>query len=168
MLFRSDILTYLQKEKSPAVIHRDIKPPNILLEDRRVYLADFGMSCHPGENTFLGGSPGFAAPEQLEANGYITPKVDVYGLGQTLLCLLTGQAPTSPAPMNIADLTTHQHLSPTSLASLQSLPFSSPGYSKAFALFTAMTVTCPDKRPDIDAVKEELSAIHREVVRSAS
>jgi serine/threonine protein kinase len=92
------ILDYLHSHQ-PPVIHRDIKPSNILLSDRsgnsfgQVYLIDFGavqIAEHGGTVTVVG-TYGYMAPEQF--GGRTTPASDLYGLGSTLLHLLTGVHP---------------------------------------------------------------------------
>ncbi|MCT7961303.1 serine/threonine protein kinase [Laspinema sp. D1] len=87
------ILVYLQN-RLPAVIHRDIKPENILVDEfMNVYLVDFGFA-HLGEgevavSSIVKGTLGFMPPEQL-FNRELTPASDLYGVGATLICLLTG------------------------------------------------------------------------------
>lgn len=87
------ILIYLQQH-NPHIIHRDIKPENILIdEELKVYLVDFGFA-KVGSNegiamsSLVSGTPGFMAPEQL-LNLPLTTATDLYGLGATLICLLT-------------------------------------------------------------------------------
>jgi hypothetical protein len=87
-----EILTYLQN-RVPAVIHRDIKPDNILVSDAiDVYLVDFGFARighgEVGVSSVVKGTLGFMPPEQL-FNRQLTPASDLYGLGITLICLLT-------------------------------------------------------------------------------
>ncbi len=87
-----EILVYLQQQ-IPPVIHRDIKPANILLdEDCNAYLIDFGFSRIGGEDvsgsSVVKGTPGFMPPEQLW--GRLTTASDLYSLGMTLICLLSG------------------------------------------------------------------------------
>jgi uncharacterized protein YjbI with pentapeptide repeats len=75
----------------PIVIHQNIKPENIIVntdEHLMVYLVDFGLYS-PGSSHPIAGSPGFIAPELL-AEGKLTPNSDIYSLGVTLICLLTG------------------------------------------------------------------------------
>lgn len=87
-----DILIYLQTQ-IPSIIHRDIKPENILVdEELNVYLIDFGLAHIGGNNlglsTVSAGTFGFMAPEQIY-NKKLTTAADLYGLGSTLICLVT-------------------------------------------------------------------------------
>ncbi len=86
-----EILVYLQS-KLPPILHRDIKPENILVDENiNVYLVDFGLATFGSRkvsvSSIFKGTPGFMAPEQI-----IRPTLssDLYGLGVTLICLLTG------------------------------------------------------------------------------
>jgi serine/threonine protein kinase len=94
-----NILKYLHG-RQPPVIHRDIKPSNILLTNRSgnsigdVYLVDFGsvQTIVRNNNTMtVVGSYGYMPPEQF--SGKATPASDLYGLGATLIYLVTGQHP---------------------------------------------------------------------------
>lgn len=87
-----EILVYLQKQK-PPIIHGDIKPENILVDDRlNAYLINFGSAQRGDGEIFtddMGGTAGFMSPEQ-ELNGTVSAASDLYNLGVTLMCLLTG------------------------------------------------------------------------------
>jgi len=95
------ILMYLH-EQNPPVIHRDIKPSNILLHSRsgnsagQVYLVDFGsvqnQAAKFGGTITVVGTYGYMAPEQF--GGRSVPASDLYGLGATLIYLVTGLHPT--------------------------------------------------------------------------
>ncbi len=93
-----EILVYLQNQL-PLVIHRDIKPENILLDnDLNVYLVDFGLARLGGgeatSSSVAAGTFGFMAPEQLY-NRQLSEATDLYGLGATLACLVTGTKSTA-------------------------------------------------------------------------
>ena len=94
------ILMYLHEQNQP-VIHRDIKPSNILLHSRsgnsagQVYLVDFGsvqnQAAKFGGTITVVGTYGYMAPEQF--SGRSVPASDLYGLGATLIDLVTGLHP---------------------------------------------------------------------------
>lgn len=92
-----DVLRYLHS-LAPPVIHRDIKPQNILRTDEgKIYLVDFGAVQAVYRNTlsFSGtfvGTFGYMSPEQF--SGQVKPASDLYALGATLAYVLTHRSPT--------------------------------------------------------------------------
>ncbi len=83
-----------------SIIHRDIKPGNLLrLPDRRVKVADLGLAKILTENSDVTGTgasmgtPHFLAPEQAQDARQVDHRADIYSLGLTLLYLLTGRKP---------------------------------------------------------------------------
>ena len=91
-----EVLIYLHELK-PPVIHRDIKPQNIILQpDHKIALVDFGAVQDTYRSTQVGGSTvvgtyGYMPPEQFR--GKAVPATDLYALGATILFLLTGRSP---------------------------------------------------------------------------
>lgn len=95
------VTSALQYMHARRVIHRDIKPMNLILTERTldspVKIADFGFAAidsdeirRPGR--FLCGTPGYIAPEVLTYRSYST-KVDMWSLGIVLYVLLSGYMP---------------------------------------------------------------------------
>ncbi len=79
----------LQYAHSQKIIHCDVKPANILInQNSKVLLTDFGIARHASQRT-TGGTPPYMAPEQFNGNR-LTAQTDIYGLGVTLYEMLSG------------------------------------------------------------------------------
>ena len=92
-LFR-DIAIGLLHAHGKGVLHCDLKPANVLLDqDQKPRLADFGQSRLSHEQTPALGTLFYMAPEQASLNAVPDVRWDVYALGCLLYCMLTGSPP---------------------------------------------------------------------------
>jgi serine/threonine protein kinase len=148
-----------------GVVHRDVKPSNVLVApDRRtggatdapwvpVVLADFGIAwtTSPGaaHDAVTSGTAGYVSPEQALGQA-VGPGADVYSLGLVLLECLTGERayPGDPLTSSLARL-----LAPVTVPERFGADW--------VRLLTAMTSTEPVARPAMPAVAAELRALRR-------
>ena len=136
----SPVASALDAAHAAGLVHRDVKPTNMLLDVRperpdHVYLSDFGLSrgmvssaTLTGLGMFLG-TPDYVAPEQIEGKP-VTGQTDQYALACAAFELLTGQAPFRRDEAN-AVIWSHLSVPPPSLTSLR--PGLPPGADQVFA-----------------------------------
>ncbi len=112
-----DVVDALAYAHARGVVHRDIKPDNILTSGMHALVTDFGVAkalsaaipIHGGTTTGMAiGTPAYMAPEQLAADPAADHRVDLYAIGLLAYELLTGKGPfagTSPQATLAAQLT---------------------------------------------------------------
>ena len=107
----AEVAEALAEAHRHGIIHRDVKPSNILLDtDGHAHLADFGIahSLEPDaerltQTGMVVGTPAYISPEQLSGTE-VGPRTDIFGLGSVLFEMLTGGPPfAAMAPLRLAE-----------------------------------------------------------------
>jgi tRNA A-37 threonylcarbamoyl transferase component Bud32/CheY-like chemotaxis protein len=118
------VASALDAAHAMGLIHRDVKPANVLIEGRTAFLTDFGLTKRTdGTHTELTragdvvGTIHYVAPEQIEG-GQVSARSDVYSLGCLLYHCLTGQVPYS-RDTDVAVIYAHLSEPPPKLTTLR-------------------------------------------------
>ena len=118
------VASALDAAHAEGLIHRDVKPANVLIEGRTAFLTDFGLTKRTdGTHTELTragdvvGTIHYVAPEQIEG-GRVSARSDVYSLGCLLYHCLTGQVPYS-RDTDVAVIYAHLSEPPPKLTALR-------------------------------------------------
>lgn len=152
----------LARAHQHGIVHRDVKPANILLIQRNdtddfVKLLDFGLARGPDDvaltsSNLLFGTPEYMAPEQVRGSA-IGAKADLYALGCVLFEMVTGRIPFEGAPTGLV----YMHLYDLPPRPSQLRPDISPELER---LILRLLSKSPELRPaNADEVAAELSNI---------
>ena len=138
----ADALSYAHRH---GVVHRDIKPDNVLLSDSHALVTDFGVakaldearqSSITGTGLALG-TPAYMAPEQAAADPHTDHRADIYALGVLAYEILAGRPPFT-GPSAQAVVAAHLAQAPIPIADLR--PNVPPGLA-------TLIMRCLEKRP---------------------
>jgi serine/threonine-protein kinase len=158
----------LSAAHAAGIVHRDVKPANVLLHGDDVTVVDFGIAAatqaagaaltEPGT---VVGTADYMAPEQAEG-AEVTPASDVYALGCLLTAALTGRPPfTGAHPLDV--LRQHAAAPPPGLAAqVPDIP------RDLDALVAAMLAKDPADRPSTAAVVQTLQALRHHLRAAAT
>jgi serine/threonine-protein kinase len=158
------VLSALSAAHRAGLVHRDVKPENILLSDDGVVkVADFGLAravesdAAATRTGLMMGTVAYCAPEQI-SKGHADPRSDVYSAGIVLFELLTGTPPyTGESAMNVAYQHVHSRV-PAPSSRVKGIP------TEVDELVVAATDSDPESRPaDAGAFLAEIADLRSEL-----
>ncbi len=149
----SEVVSALKYLNKHGIIHRDIKPDNIMISrEGRIVLVDFGLAKEQNQQTLsfegeMQGTPQFLSPEYINNDRKLTTKVDIYSLGMTLFYAVTGK--TAFSGNAVAVVNHHLNTPPPLVTEIN------PLISGRFALMVSkMVVKDPRKRCSLEELED--------------
>jgi serine/threonine protein kinase/Tfp pilus assembly protein PilF len=158
-----EVASALDYAHRQGVVHRDVKPANILMHDGSALVADFGigkaMTAASGAITQTGfalGTPAYMSPEQASADSDVDGRSDLYSLGCVLYEMLTGEQPfTGPTAQAVI---TKRFVAPVPhVQAMRDVPDQLDA-----AVTQAMSRTPVDRYPSVGEFAEALAMIQRD------
>jgi serine/threonine-protein kinase len=153
MRVSAEVAAALAAAHSDGLVHRDVKPANVMVTPAGAKVVDFGIAAAIGPAATHGddfevlGTPAYLAPERL-LNDAVEPACDVYALGVLLYQLLSGHSPWS-ADTTTQMLTAHIYIDPAPLPQLPEVP----------DYITALCNRCLSKDPTLRPSAREAAAL---------
>ena len=124
VLICAQVAAALTAAHARGIVHRDVKPGNVMVTSAGVKLVDFGISAAVGDmdgaDGRLLGTPAYLAPERIDG-GPVRPATDVYALGVLLYLSLAGRMPWQ-ASTTTQMLKAHYYVDPAPLPAVAGLP----------------------------------------------
>ena len=160
----------LQYVHDQQIVHRDVKPQNIILAENGIVLVDFGIARMLDEDEQQGtvgiGTPRFMAPEVF-AGGQVSPRSDVFSVAATLWTLIAGRPPVYADPTKLSSINSDvtPELERTIAAGLEMIPERRVASVAAFAkalgapLRTETGVSLAVSIDDTDASRTLMEAV---------
>jgi eukaryotic-like serine/threonine-protein kinase len=139
VLVGAQVAAALAAAHRDGIVHRDVKPANVMVSGAGVKLVDFGISAAVGaldeQDGRLLGTPAYLAPERI-AGSPVRPATDVYALGLLMYLALAGEMPWQASTVTQM-VKAHVYAKPAPLPSIPGLP----------AAVARLTARCLAKRP---------------------
>ncbi len=158
-----EVADALAKAHRAGIIHRDVKPDNILIADEHALVVDFGVARAVSDAapqsmlTGVGvtvGTPAYMAPEQVVADPTLDHRADLYSLGIVGYEMLTGHPPfTAGSPQQLLAAQVTQQPAPVSMGR----PDTPPGL--AAIVMKLLAKEPADRYPDADALVAQVESL---------
>jgi len=168
------LLKGLQDMHKSCILHRDIKPQNLLIDDITglAKFTDFGMACFYKECKGLVGTLNYLEPQCYLKSKFnigrckIDEWSDIYSLGMTMYTILTGKQLIGKD--DISPTSEEEYIAYLKRATKTLIELSKkPGMHKLTLCISYMTSPNPNKRPSPEQVLEVLQTTNRDIIKSA-